>query len=278
MHTRLRPASRHRKRVLPALERRGARLCKVTECIHLALGCPEGCATPPSRGEQSLLRRKRLLTALAWAPSWHAIDRGEESSRSRARTARVSMGCRVRAQTALAAQPRSTRLRTQPRVLLLERRCQSCASCAPEAEPTTCFKIKEVLGVSMCTEKMINKESRCGRVHSDEEICYYQLFTNRLHKSPCLPSAAKILPLRGADCSAFAAHDIFHGGEARRKRLKVRTKSTKTRSSPRRFWKSRSHSSILHGAPVRQLAMHWATLGRSVVAFAAAPLFKRGVA
>ena len=84
------------------------------------------------------------------------------------------MGCRVRAQTALAARPRNARLRTQPRVLLLERLCQSLR-CAPEAEPTTCFKIREVLGVSMCTEKMINKESRCGRVHSDEEICYYQL-------------------------------------------------------------------------------------------------------
>ena len=47
-------------------------------------------------------------------------------------------------------------------------------------------------------------------------------------------------------------------GEARRKRLQVRTKSTKTRSSPRRFWNSRSRSSILNGAPVRQLAMlHW---------------------
>ena len=50
-------------------------------------------------------------------------------------------------------------------------------------------------------------------------------------------------------------------GEARRKRLQVRTKCTKTRSSPRRFWKSRSRSSILHGAPARQLAMHWATPG-----------------
>ena len=50
-------------------------------------------------------------------------------------------------------------------------------------------------------------------------------------------------------------------GEARRKRLQARTKSTKTRSSPRRFWKSRSRSSILHGAPARQLAMHWATPG-----------------
>ena len=47
-------------------------------------------------------------------------------------------------------------------------------------------------------------------------------------------------------------------GEARRKRLQVRRKSTKTRSSPRRFWNSRSRSSILNGAPVRQLAMlHW---------------------
>ena len=43
---------------------------------------------------------------------------------------------------------------------------------APQAEPTTCFKIKEVLGVSMCTEKLIDEESRCGRAHSDEEVCY----------------------------------------------------------------------------------------------------------
>ena len=46
------------------------------------------------------------------------------------------------------------------------------APCAPKAEPTTCFKIKEVLGVSMCTEKMTDEESRCGRARSDEEICY----------------------------------------------------------------------------------------------------------
>ena len=49
------------------------------------------------------------------------------------------------------------------------------APCAPEAEPTTCFQIREVLGVSMCTEKMTDEESRCGRARSDEEICYYQL-------------------------------------------------------------------------------------------------------
>ena len=29
-----------------------------------------------------------------------------------------------------------------------------CAVCATEAEPTTCFKIREVLAVFMCTEKM----------------------------------------------------------------------------------------------------------------------------
>ena len=46
------------------------------------------------------------------------------------------------------------------------------APCAPKAEPTTCFKIKEVLGVSMCMEKMTDEESRCGRARSDEEICY----------------------------------------------------------------------------------------------------------
>ena len=36
--------------------------------------------------------------------------------------------------------------------------------CAPEAEPTTCFKIREVLGVSMCTEKIdrVGKPLRAG--------------------------------------------------------------------------------------------------------------------
>ena len=171
------------------------------------------------------------------------------------------MDCRVRAQTALAARPRSARLRTQPRVLLLERLCQSLR-CAPEAEPTTCFKIREVLGVSMCTEKMTDEESRCGRARSDEEICH-QLRgkfgkssdedvddmvpgtrwvkltdwsrtstklavregmhgapshpTKRLHKSPCSPSAAKILPLCGADCSALRRTISFMGGGAPKK-------------------------------------------------------------
>ena len=41
------------------------------------------------------------------------------------------------------------------------------------------------------------------------------------------PLLQKFLPLRGAGLQCLAAHDILHGGEARRKRLQVRTKSTK---------------------------------------------------
>ena len=59
----------------------------------------------------------------------------------------------------------------------------------------------------------------------------------------------------------LAAHDIFHGGRRAEKGCRQERKVQKTRSSPRRFWKSRSRSSILHGAPARQLAMHWATPG-----------------
>ena len=127
------------------------------------------------------------------------------------------------------------------------------------------------LGVSMCTEKMTDEESRCGRARSDEEICY-QLRgkfgkssdedvddmvpgtrwvkltdwsrtstklavregmhgapshpTKRLHKSPCSPSAAKILPLRGAKIAAPCGARYLSWGEARRKRRQVRTKST----------------------------------------------------
>ena len=46
------------------------------------------------------------------------------------------------------------------------------APCVPHAAPTTCFKIKEVLGVSFCMERMQEEESRCGRERSDEELCY----------------------------------------------------------------------------------------------------------
>ena len=80
------------------------------------------------------------------------------------------------------------------------------------------------------------------------------------HKSPSAPSDAKILPLRGADCSALRRMTSFMGGGAPKKAAGT-NESTKTRSSQRRFWKSRSRSSILHGAPARQLAMHWATPG-----------------
>jgi hypothetical protein len=104
---------------------------------------------------------------------------------------------------------------------------------------------------------------------------------NNPHKTPSqialLALCCKNSSAARARLHSLVAHDIFHGGEARRKRLQLRTRSTKTRSSPRRFWKSRSRSSILHGAPVRQLAMHWPG-DWGAVAFAAAPLFKRGVA
>ena len=167
------------------------------------------------------------------------------------------MDCRVRAQnsvrcTASQCKDAQTAERAAARTAL-----PVVAPCAPKAEPTTCFKIKEVLGVSMCTEKMTDEESRCGRARSDEEICH-QLRgkfgkssdedvddmvpgtrwvkltdwsrtstklavregmhgapshpTKRLHKSPCSPSAAKILPLRGADCSALRRTISFMGG------------------------------------------------------------------
>ena len=41
--------------------------------------------------------------------------------------------------------------------------------------------------------------------------------TKRLHKSPYSPSAAKILPLRGADCSALRRTISFMGGGAPKK-------------------------------------------------------------
>lgn len=81
-------------------------------------------------------------------------------------------------------------------------------------------------------------------------------FTNR----PARPLLQKFFRCAGQIAAPCGAR-YLSWGEARRKRLQVRTKSTKTRSSPRRFRNWRSRSSILHGAPVRQLAMHWATPG-----------------
>ena len=68
-------------------------------------------------------------------------------------------------------------------------------------------------------------------------------FTNR-----CSPSAAKILPLRGAEIATPCGARYSSWGKARRNRRQVRTKSTKIRSSSRRFRKSRSCSTILRGA------------------------------
>ena len=100
-------------------------------------------------------------------------------------------------------------------------------------------------------------------------------FTNR----PARPLLQKFFRCAGQIAAPCGAR-YLSWGEARRKRLQVRTKSTKTRSSPRRFWNPRRRSSILNGAPVRQLAMLGSRLGVdwAAVAFAAASLFKRGVA
>ena len=110
------------------------------------------CSNPRSKGDKPASKQKVVhVRRPGRRPGTHALMAGRLVWAGR--TARVSMDCCVRAQTALAARPRSARLRTLPRVLLLERLCQSLR-CAPEAEPTTCFKIREVLGVSMCTEKI----------------------------------------------------------------------------------------------------------------------------
>ena len=46
------------------------------------------------------------------------------------------------------------------------------APSAPQAEATSCFVIKKVIGVSMCLETLNNTERRCGRMAHDDEICY----------------------------------------------------------------------------------------------------------
>ena len=93
--------------------------------MHTAQIGPLGCAPTPGQKDQTLLRSKRLFCAPPGAPSWHVCAIWTRTCSGSARTARVSMDCCVRAQTALAARPRNARLRTQPRVLLLERLCQS---------------------------------------------------------------------------------------------------------------------------------------------------------
>ena len=46
------------------------------------------------------------------------------------------------------------------------------APTAPQAEVTSCFVIKKVIGVSMCLEKLSDTEQRCGRETRKGEICY----------------------------------------------------------------------------------------------------------
>lgn len=41
----------------------------------------------------------------------------------------------------------------------------------PPPDPTMCFKVKEVLGMSMCMQ-LTPEERRCGKEVDDDEICY----------------------------------------------------------------------------------------------------------
>ena len=84
-------------------------------------------------------------------------------------TARVSMDCCVRAQTALAARPRSARLLTQPRVLLLERLCRSLRRVRQRLSRQRASRSRTCCG----REHVHGEDDRSGgRDRSDEEICY----------------------------------------------------------------------------------------------------------
>ena len=79
----------------------------------------------------------------------------------------------------------------------------------------------------------------------------HELCSSQPHKPPtnhpARPLMQKFFRCAGQIAAPCGA-SYSSWGEARRKRLQVRTKSTKTRSSPRRFRNWRSRSSILNGA------------------------------
>ena len=65
---------------------------------------------------------------------------------------------------------------------------------------------------------------------------------------PACPLLKEIFRCAGQIAAPLGAPSFLIMGEARRKRLQVSTKSTETRSSPRRLRNSRCRSSILNGA------------------------------
>ena len=116
MHARLRP--------IGGRSGQGFSLYHDKECeSHLTIAHVHGpdralglCANPRSKGAKPASKQK-VVHVPPGAPSWHACAKWPGRLVWAGRTARVSMDCRVRAQTALAARPRNARLRTQPRVV-----------------------------------------------------------------------------------------------------------------------------------------------------------------
>ena len=100
--------------------------------------------------------------------------------------------------------------------------------------------------------------------------------TKRLQKSSCSPSSANILPLRGR-FAAPCGERYPSWGEARRERLQVSTKSAKKDAARRGG--SGTQGAVAQFSTGRRCG-NWqcCTVDWAAVAFAAAPLFKRGVA
>ena len=105
--------------------------------------------------------------------------------------------------------------------------------------------------------------------------------TSQPHKTPsqidARPPLQKFFRCAGQRLQRLAAHDILHGG--RRAEIGGRSERKVQKYAARRGGSGNQGAvAQFSGAPVRQLAMHWATPAWGAVAFAAAPLFKRGVA
>ena len=94
-----------------------------------------------------------------------------------ASTAAVTCGVGATATTARAANTTAATLQARAHEAEQGAACCACAGgrhAAPvDEDPTTCFKIKEVLGVTMCL-KMTKTEKRLGRDYDDAD-CHYHV-------------------------------------------------------------------------------------------------------